>query len=77
MSRPDRKNSPEQVKAAAKGSPKGAAKAPTPLGPPRDVVDGIPDRTARPRAWMYLLLAAVFLGWVIFLVLVKVYGSLQ
>ena len=72
MSRPDRKSSPEQAKAAAKGSAKGCP----PLGPPRDVVDGIPDRTARPRVWMYLLLAAVFLAWVLFLILVKLYGSL-
>ena len=34
----------------------------------RDVVDGIPDRSARSPVWAYLLLAAVFLAWLAFLV---------
>jgi len=34
----------------------------------RDVRDGIPDRSANPAAWKYVLLAGVFLAWAAFLV---------
>ena len=37
---------------------------------PRDVVDGVPDRTPRPAAWKYLLLALIFLLWVALLLAV-------
>ena len=31
---------------------------------PVDVVDGVPDRSAKPAAWQYLTLAAFFIVWV-------------
>ena len=38
---------------------------PTPPTPPtpKDVVDGIADRSANRPLWKYLLVAAVFVGW--------------
>lgn len=30
---------------------------------PQDVIDGIPDRTSRPKAWKFIALAIVFLAW--------------
>lgn len=44
--------------------------------PPVDVVDGIPDRQANPPAWKYVLMAAIFLGWVGFLVYCLIAGRL-
>jgi uncharacterized membrane-anchored protein len=38
-------------------------KAATP-SQPIDVVDGIADRTSRPAAWKYAMLALAFLAWV-------------
>ncbi len=35
---------------------------------PVDVVDGIPDRKAKPSPWAYVLIAAVFVAWLAFLV---------
>ena len=35
---------------------------------PVDVVDGIADRSARPRIWKYVVLGAVFIGWLCFLI---------
>jgi len=35
----------------------------SPLPPPRDVVDGIPNRASRRPLWKYLLVAAAFVGW--------------
>lgn len=46
-------------------------KAPEPVS----VVDGIPDRSARPAAWKYVLLTAVLLGWVAFLMYCAVAGD--
>jgi hypothetical protein len=43
--------------------------------PPVDVVDGIPDRQARPAKWKYVLLAVVFLAWVAFLVYCQIAGK--
>ncbi len=40
---------------------------PAPALPPRDVVDGIPDRAARRPLWKYLVIALVFLAWLAFL----------
>jgi hypothetical protein len=45
------------------------------IGEPKDVVDGIADRSPRPRWWKYLVLAAIFALWVAFLVYVKLAGS--
>lgn len=39
-----------------------------PLPEPVDVVDGIPDRRAKPSRWAYVLIAAVFVAWLAFLV---------
>ena len=44
--------------------------------PPVDVVDGIPDRQVNPPAWKYVLIAAIFSGWVGFLVYCLVAGRL-
>ena len=44
--------------------------------PPVDVVDGIPDRQANPPRWKYALIAAIFLGWVGFLVYCLIAGRL-
>ena len=35
---------------------------------PVNLIDGIPDRSARPAAWKYALIAAVFLAWLTFLI---------
>ena len=50
-------------------------KQPTGLVGPVDVADGIPDRSARRAWWKYALLAAVFLGWVAFLVYCQLAGA--
>jgi len=44
--------------------------APTHRRPPApvNVVDGMPDRSERPRLWKYLLLAGVFAAWIGFLI---------
>lgn len=42
---------------------------------PAGVVDGIPDRSSKPAAWKYVLLAGVMLGWVAFLVYCAVAGN--
>jgi hypothetical protein len=42
--------------------------APAPSGEPIDVIDGIPDRTARAPWWRYALLVAVGLAWAAVLV---------
>ena len=47
---------------------------PSPLSPPRDVVDGIPDRVARRPLWKYLLVAAAFVGWLGVLLLLYLIG---
>jgi hypothetical protein len=44
--------------------------------PPVNVQDGIPDRSARPVAWKYVVLAAIFLGWVAFLIYCALAGNL-
>ena len=35
---------------------------------PVDVVEGIPDRSARPAVWQYVAIAAVFALWIAMLV---------
>jgi len=42
---------------------------------PVDVVDGIPDRSAKTPAWKYVVLAAVFVGIVSFLVACLILGA--
>jgi len=42
---------------------------------PVSVVDGIADRTGRPRAWKYALLAAAFVGWVALLIYFAAAGA--
>ena len=42
---------------------------------PVDVVDGIPDRSAKTPAWKYVVLAAVFVGIVSFLVTCLILGA--
>ena len=55
---------------------KPAASPPAPSPPdPADVVDGIPERTAAPRLWKYLVLALIFAGWVAFLVVCQMTGN--
>jgi uncharacterized membrane-anchored protein len=49
-----------------------AAKRFEPVG----VIDGVPDRSAKPSPWKYLALAAAFLVWVGFLVLCGIIGTL-
>ncbi|MEI7836680.1 MAG: hypothetical protein WCK05_09755 [Planctomycetota bacterium] len=46
-----------------------------PLPPPIDVVDGVPDHASATPLWRYLLLAGLFVGWVVFLILVRVLGQ--
>lgn len=41
-----------------------AKKSDAPPPAPSDVVDGVPDRTAKPAAWKYAALALVFALWV-------------
>lgn len=66
MSRRKRKSSRP---AAASGGP--TVEVPDPV----DVVDGIPDRSSRPRGWKYAALAAVFIGWLAFLIYCALAGS--
>jgi hypothetical protein len=42
---------------------------------PVDISDGIPDRCERVKAWKYLAMAAVFAGWVAFLIYCAVAGN--
>ena len=42
---------------------------------PVDVVDGIANRRAAPKVWMFAVLAAVFVGWVAFLIYSAVAGA--
>ena len=42
---------------------------------PVDVVDGIPDRSAKTPAWRYVVLAAAFVGIVSFLVTCLILGA--
>ena len=52
------------------------AAPPRPPAPaPLDVVDGIPDRSAHPQLWKYILLAAIFVGWVVFMVVSALAGG--
>jgi len=44
---------------------------------PVDVVDGIPDCSARRSAWKYILIALVFLGWVAFLLYCHLAGNVE
>lgn len=55
--------------------PKERSTNPAQSAQPVDVVDGIPDRSARRSAWKYVLLALVFLGWVAFLVYCHLAGN--
>ena len=43
---------------------------------PIDAVDGIADRTARPAAWKYILIAVIFLAWVAFLLYCLLSGNI-
>ncbi len=43
---------------------------------PRDVIDGVPDRSAKARPWKYVALALVFLAWICFLVFCGIIGTL-
>jgi len=53
-------------------------KSSTPPKPPKpvDVVDGIPDREARPAVWKYLLIVAAFAGWLAFLIYCWLAGNI-
>jgi len=42
-----------------------------------DLVDGIPDRSANPAAWKYVLIAAAFLAWGAVLVYCAVAGGIR
>ena len=57
--------------AAAPGAKKRPATAPQ---PPVDVVDGIPDRSAKPAAWKYVLLAIIFAVWMAVLIYLAAAG---
>jgi hypothetical protein len=52
-----------------------AKEAPPPRPEPVDVVEGIPDRTIRPKRWHYLLLGLIFAAWVAFLVACNLLGA--
>lgn len=41
---------------------------------PRDVVDGIPDRSPNAAAWKLLVLGGVFLAWIGFLIYCRIAG---
>jgi hypothetical protein len=51
------------------------AKHASPPPKPRDVIDGVPDVSARRPAWKYVLIAAIFLAWVGFLIYCGLAGS--
>ncbi len=42
---------------------------------PVNVIDGIPDRTPKPRVWMYVLCGAVFVLWLAFLIYCAIAGN--
>jgi hypothetical protein len=52
------------------------ADGPRPLCP-IDVVDGIPDRAAKPAKWKYILIALIFLAWVAFLLYCLLSGNIN
>jgi hypothetical protein len=54
---------------------KSGKREPAAIPEPRDVVDGIPDRSVSPRLWKYVLLACVFVAWVSFLLICLFVGS--
>ena len=58
---------------AATGETPASLSAPD-IPPPIDVVDGIPDRRPTRPLWIHLLLAGLFLAWVLFLVFVQLHG---
>jgi hypothetical protein len=47
----------------------------SPLREPLNVFDGMPDRSDSTPLWKYILLAAIFVIWVAFLVLVRIKGQ--
>lgn len=51
-----------------KASPTENYNPPAKLPQPVDVTEGIPDRDASVSAWKIILLAAIFLGWLTFLI---------
>ncbi len=60
------------MSARVKTSRRDEPPAPT---PPVDVVDGIPDRSDKPRTWKYVLIAVIFVGWVGMLVACVILGA--
>ncbi len=62
-----RKSSKPSPSSTAPPAPKGDSPPPEPV----DVVDGIPDRSPRRQAWVYVVLTLVFLAWLMFLILVQ------
>ncbi|MBI5723162.1 MAG: hypothetical protein HZA50_04330 [Planctomycetes bacterium] len=51
------------------------AKAPVPVPPAVDVIDGIPDRAAGRPKWVYMLLAGIYVAWLAFLAYCAAGGS--
>jgi len=56
-------------------TPRGQEKDDLPAPEPVDVVDGIPDRSAKPAAWKLLVLVLVFLAWACLLVFCAIAGA--
>lgn len=60
---------------ASKRRSAGGSSPPAGAPEPVDVVDGIPDRSARGRAWKLAVLAGVFVAWVAFLIYCALAGA--
>ena len=62
-----RKRQNNKPSAKASGSSARSEKPAQPAREPVDVHEGIPDCAARRPAWRWIVMAAAFVGWVVFL----------
>ncbi len=69
-----RRNRSQTGSSHSAAEPRGRAR-PEVVPEPKDVVDGIPDRSTKRRLWVLLVLGAIFLGWVAFLIYCRIAGS--
>ena len=46
-----------------------------PVTDPVDMVDGLADHSGHPAKWKYIVLAAIFLAWVAFMIVMGMCGA--
>jgi len=59
---------PRRGESTAEKKDRSDRKGPAEPPQPRDVVDGIPDRSSRRQPWKYIVLGAIFLAWLALLI---------